>query len=210
MIHQFKPRKSAARDTDQHMHPGPSQRDESASTGGTTDALWPEYLSVKEAARLLGVSERSIYGYLESGRLASTQQGNLLGIETAALRCFHRAVAGRPRTRQPEWHRSSADNAQVLMTVRVQIRAGQRQALEQCLEQLRLGNRHALPGTIARYIAREPGAEERVCFMFVWRKVTMPPQEKRAAAFAALRDELAEIVDWETMSVQECEMLLHT
>lgn len=190
--------------------PQPAQTSEEPRHSSGAAVSWPEYLSVRETARLLGVSERSVYGYLEKERLPVTHQGNLLVIETAAVHSFQRLAAGRPRVRQPEWHRSSHENGQVLTQVSVEVQAGQRQALEQRLAQIHLSNRHQLPGTIARYIAWEPRPSTRVKMVFIWRRAAMPPEGERGAALKALWDELDDLLAWKTMVIQECDMLLHT
>lgn len=38
----------------------------------------------------------------------------------------------------------------------------------------------------------------------------MPPQEEREAALAALREELAEILDWDTAWSESGRVLMHT
>src|SRR5271154_4522757 len=92
----------------------PCRNEQEPGEASPPAVVWPEYLSVRETARLLGVSERSIYGYIEKRKLPSTHQGNLLAVETAAVRQFRRQASGRPRVRHPKWYRSSSDNAQVL------------------------------------------------------------------------------------------------
>lgn len=171
---------------------------------------WPDYLTVKEAARLLGVSERSVYGYRENHRLPFTRQGTLLVIETAAVRGVQRQATGRPRVRHPEWHRSSSENGQVLTRVSVRVRAGQRQALEHRLEEISVSNRHLLPGTIARSMAWEPTTPQRVSLVFIWRKGAMPSEEERIASLAALWEDLDDLRDWESVDRQEGEIVLHT
>ncbi len=198
----------------EHDHqPQPVHHNQSVSSYGDKQESvisWPDYLTVKETARLLNVSERSVYGYLEKEQLPFTHQGNLLVVETAAVRSFRRQAAGRPRVRQPEWHRSSSDNSQLLTHITVQVRVGKRQTLEQCLEQIHASNRHQLPGTIARYIARSPVIPERVVIVLIWRKAAMPPREDMLAAVESLYEELNGVLDWESAAIQECEILLHT
>lgn len=138
-------------------------------------------------------------------------QGHLLVIDAAALRRFRRQAAGRPRERQQEWHRSSSDNAQVLTHISVAVRAGQGHDLEKRLEQIHQHNQHCqLPGTIARYIAIEPGQPLRITIVLIWRTAAMPSQEEMRTALNALWADLHDMLDRERATIQECEMLLHT
>ena len=62
------------------------------------------YLSIREAARMLGVSERSVYGYLQSGKLAGGKIGDLIVVSAEALADFERRASGRIRRTTPRWH----------------------------------------------------------------------------------------------------------
>src|SRR5258708_35338099 len=64
----------------------------------------PGYLSVKEAARLIGVSERSVYGYIESGRLPGARIGNILVVEAELGNKHKRKAPGRLRVNTPVRH----------------------------------------------------------------------------------------------------------
>lgn len=63
------------------------------------------------------------------------------------------------------------------------------------------------PGTVARYIARSEEKPDDVQITLVWRSTVMPPKEEREAA---LREELAEILDWETAWSESGRVLMRT
>lgn len=48
----------------------------------------PEYLSVREAADIIGVSERSMYGYVEQGKLTGVRIGHFLVVRACASKFF--------------------------------------------------------------------------------------------------------------------------
>lgn len=170
----------------------------------------PGYLSVCQAAKIMGVSERSIYGYLKSGRLVSYRLGGLLAIPEEALRAYRRPVVGRPRTRTPIWRVPVVMNLQYLLHITVRIRPGMEEALERRLLQIRAEHRHLIPGTVARYIARNKDGSDMVQMVLVWRRLIMPPEHERAAALEALRADLADILDWESAVYMEGQVVLNT
>lgn len=55
------------------------------------------YLFIKEAARMLGVSERSVYGYVERGEIAGERGRYGWMVKEADVRAFVRRAPGRKR-----------------------------------------------------------------------------------------------------------------
>ena len=167
-----------------------------------------EYLSVEEAARILGVTTCSVYWYIERGRLSCTQ------IETSLLRreeviAFERRSPGRARTRALRWRVPPVQNALLLTTITVRVQPGQRQPFMEKLAAMHQQGKHLFPGTAARSIAYNPHDPDEITILLVWRQanqsVPIPCQE----ALAALMADLAEVVDRDTVHIQEWIGLLH-
>jgi excisionase family DNA binding protein len=169
----------------------------------------PGYLSVKEAAQLIGVSERTIYGYVEAGKLPAARIGSMMVVEAESVRGYQRRAPGRLRTRIPPWHVPPENNLQYLTIITAQLHPGQRERLVEKLLEIRTAGKHLLPGTAARYIVRSRECPDEVQIVLVWRSAIMPPAEEREAALAALRDDLAEIVAWETALYKESQVVIH-
>lgn len=169
----------------------------------------PGYLSVKEAAQLIGVSERTIYGYVEAGKLPAARIGNMTVVEVESVRGYRRRAPGRLRTRIPPWHMPPEHNLQYLTIITAQLRPGQGERLVEKLLEIRTAGKHLLPGTAARYIVRSQGCPDEVQIVLVWRSAIMPPDEERESALAALRADLAEIVAWETALYKESQVVMH-
>ena len=166
------------------------------------------YLSIQEAARRLGVSPRSVYGYLESGKLPATQVEGILMVEEEALQHFRRRAPGRLRVKSPRWRKTPVMNQMMHTRITARLRPGGRALLAKKLDEMQAERTHCFPGTSARYISQNQ-ADDEVEITLLWRGVAMPTDEERAAALAALWTELAEIVDWETAQVKEGQVLLH-
>lgn len=169
----------------------------------------PGYLSVKEAARIMGVSERSVYGYIEAGKLPGARIGNIIVVIADYVYTYERKAPGRTRTSIPRWHIPPQKNLQYLTTITVRVRPGCGELLESKLAKMRAENQHRLPGTAARYIVRNQGDPEEIDIILVWRSVIMPPAEQREASLAAFYAYLDEVLDWQTATRKEGQVLLH-
>lgn len=123
---------------------------------------------------------------------------------------YQRPMVGRPRTRTPVWRVPVVGNLPYLLYLSVRLRAGQGKPFEQWLKQIRLSQQHVIAGTVARYLGRSSSDPDLIQIVLLWREQSMPPESKRTAALQALRDDLAEMVDWETACMQEGPVMLNT
>jgi excisionase family DNA binding protein len=177
----------------------------------TTSSLerLPGYLTIKEAARIIGVSERSVYGYVKAGKLSGGRVGHIIAVSEEHARAYERKAPGRLRTITPPWHIPPLNNPQYLTTIKVLIRPGQDALLDRKLSEMRVARKHLLPGTAARYIAHDQHDPAKLIILLVWRSAVMPPDKEREAALAALTGDLADVLDWETAISKEGQVLLH-
>ena len=86
----------------------------------------PGYVTIKDAAKILGVSANRVYTYVEEGRLPSAQAAHVIMIPLEALKDFKSQLSGRPRTTIPIWRISPEENAVLTTTIVVRIRPSQR------------------------------------------------------------------------------------
>lgn len=167
------------------------------------------YLSIHEAARRLGVSPRSVYGYLESGKLPATLVEGFLMVEEEAVQRFRRRAPGRLRVRTPRWRKIPVMNQMMQTRITVRLLPGSEARLRDKLDEMQAERKHCFPGTSARYIAQDQAHPEEVEITLVWRGAVKPSESEREAALDALRVELAEIMEWQTAQVKEGQVLLH-
>jgi excisionase family DNA binding protein len=170
----------------------------------------PGYVSVKEAAKVLGLSPRTIYDYVEEGRLPGARVANVIAIPVEALRKFKREPSGRPRQNTPLWRISSGDNAQFMTLILVRERTGQHDALMRRLETIRKKKEHIFPGTVMRYLAESDALPGQVILVLVWRGTVMPDETVREEALKELRQALIEMLDWNTAEYISGQVLMHT
>ena len=168
------------------------------------------YLTVKKIAEKLDMSERMVHTYIQDGRLPGYRLGKLTVVKEEDFQAFERAKKGRPRTRLPIWRKSVGDNIQYMTLITARIRTGQRDNFAKKLDEIHADEKHLLPGTVARYIARSEAKPDDIQIVLVWRSTVMPPAAEREAALAALRQELAEIVDWDSSWSEYGRVLMHT
>lgn len=168
-----------------------------------------DWLTVRQAAALMGRSERSIYSYLQNGQLAGERRGELMMVSRETMTTFVPRAPGRIRTITPLWRQPPERNAQFLTLISVRQRPGQEERLACILEEMRKQHIHRLPGTAARYLVCNQDDSHEVTLVLVWRACSMPPAEERETAFTALRTYLAEVVDWNTAVVKEGRAFLY-
>src|SRR5260370_14347578 len=170
----------------------------------------PGYASVKEAAEMLGISPRTIYDYIEEGRLTGARLADVIAIPIEEIKKFKRGPSGRPRKHTPLWHISSGENTQFMSLISVHLRAGQRDVFLQRLEEFRKKKQHLFPGTVMRSIAAGDDSSERVFLFLVWRGTVLPDEMTREVALEAFQHSLDDVVDWNTAQYEFGQVLMHT
>ena len=59
----------------------------------------PGYVSIKEAAEMLGLSDKRVYQYVRAGRLPARRVGNILILPIEEVRQFKPSPSGRMRAK---------------------------------------------------------------------------------------------------------------
>jgi excisionase family DNA binding protein len=170
----------------------------------------PGYVSIKEAARLLGISDKRVYEYVDEGRLPSMWAADVIMIPLNAVENFKRRSSGRPRKSIPGWRISSGDNAQFMTSITVKIQDDQREAFMQRLERVRQQGSHTFPGTVTRFVVESETVPNQIEISLVWRQSVMPTDVEKEQALEAFRQELADVLDWDTAQYSSGKVLMHT
>ena len=170
----------------------------------------PGYVSVKEAAEMLGLSPRTVYDYIEEGRLPSARFADVIAISIEEIRKFKREPSGRPRKITPLWRISSGNNEQFMTVILVQERAGQHEALVRKLERIKQRKELLFPGTVLRYLAQSGEPQGQVVLVLVWRGTVMPDEATREQELKAFRQALNDVLDWDTAQYKNGQVLMHT
>jgi excisionase family DNA binding protein len=170
----------------------------------------PGYVSVKEAAAMLGVSDKRVYQYVVAGRLPAQRIGHILIIPIDEVKHFKPSPSGRVRTRAPSWRSYRSRGTLLVTDIHVQVRAHQQTKLVEKLKAIQKGDRHTFPGTVARYVVKGDAALTYAQIVLVWKTTEMPDEATRRQDLVAFQEELAGILDWETAQYHTNEVLIHT
>jgi excisionase family DNA binding protein len=170
----------------------------------------PGYVSIKEAAEILGVSDKRVYEYVDEGRLPSMWAADVIVIPLDEVKKFKRRASGRPRKSIPPWRISSGENTQYMTSIVVQVQSGKQDALTQKLDEVRQQGQHFFPGTVARFIVESETMSGQVMIILVWRSTVMPLDASREQSLEAFRQALADVLDWSTAEYNNGKVLMHT
>jgi excisionase family DNA binding protein len=168
-----------------------------------------EYVSVKDAANMLGLSYKAVYEYVVEGRLKAVRASNFILIPVEEVKSFKPKNSGRPRTSVPLWHISPGENALSQMVILVKVRKGKLEAFRQRLDRIRRSKNHLFPGTIARYIAGSEKQPDLIEMIFIWRSSVMPDEESRQQALDAFKVSLEDVLDWDTAQYDNGPVYMH-
>ena len=170
----------------------------------------PGYVSIKQAAQMLGITDKRVYRYIDIGRLPAYKASGVFLLSEEDVKQFKLNPPGRIRTSPPPW-RVYSNRSKVLSTeIRVHVRVGKQAELLEKLNAIQTANRHTLPGTIARYLIKGDEALTSVQFVLFWKDTDMPDETTRQHDLKALQDELADVLDWETALYSTNETLMYT
>lgn len=170
----------------------------------------PGYVDIKEAARILDVAESSVYRYVQSGRLPAYQAGHNIMVEENALKQFKPGLTGRPRKNTLLWRIVSGESTQFVTIIFVQVRDGQEEALRKRLEQIRNSGEHLFPGTVTRLIIGSKTFPGQAVILLAWRGPAGKKEGEKERELEAFKQELADVLDWETAEYDEGTVLMHT
>src|SRR5258708_38962315 len=172
----------------------------------------PGYITVKEATKILGVSDTRVYFYIEKGRLHAVWAGNNLMIPLEEITKLRATIQppGRPRRNTPLWRISSGENTQFITQITLFMQPQKQALFEQKLEEIRESKRHLFPGTVARYVVSDDAKHEQVHMILVWRGTVMPDEATRQQELDMLKQELADVLDWSNAQYKHGKVFMHT
>ena len=170
----------------------------------------PGYVSIKEAAQILGISANRVYTYVEEGRLPSAKAAHVIMIPLEAVEAFKPHLSGRPRTSVPAWRISPEENAVLATSILVQVRAHQSNKLMRKLEEVRREKQHLFPGTLARYMIEKTGHPRRIEILLIWRATAMPDDVTYNRWLDEFRQAFSDVLEWETAQLDTGKVIMHT
>ncbi|QBD78154.1 DNA-binding protein [Ktedonosporobacter rubrisoli] len=168
-----------------------------------------EYVSVKDAAKMLGLAYRTVHEYVSEGRIKAKRFSDVILIPIEEVKKFKPNIAGKPRTTVPQWRIPPEENTLFQTSIEVQLRSGKQAELRKRLDEIRRKKEHSFPGTIARYIVNSKLQPQRVEIELIWRSSIASDEAARQQALEAFKARLKDVLDWETASYDEGDVLMH-
>ena len=170
----------------------------------------PGYISIREAADILGVSDKRVYQYVRAGRLPARRVGNILILPVEEVRQFKPSPSGRVRAKAPSWRAYRSRGALLITDIRVPVRAGQQAKLIEKLKAIQKGDRHTFQGTVARYVVKGDEELTAVEIVLIWKSTEMPTEARRKEDLDLFQEELADVLDWQAARYVSNEVIIHT
>lgn len=144
------------------------------------------FVSVSEAARLLGVSSGSIYGYIRRGKLTKRLVDERIMLREEEVLALDEKRSAM-QLKQPSY----------MLMLTAQVRPGCKERFEEKLKEFYTQNKHIIPDTSKQLILRDKSDPEHVMVLLFWRNRTLPFEEQCQEALAALIADLNEVCDWD-------------
>jgi excisionase family DNA binding protein len=170
----------------------------------------PGYVSIKQAADMLGITDKRVYRYIDLGRLPAFKSGGVFLLAVEDVQHFKLNPPGRTRSVAPSWRVYNSRSRVLATEILVSVRAGQQEKLREKLAEIQKANRHSLAGTIARYVVKGDSQLTTVRFFLVWKDTEMPKESERKQSLKALEEELTEFLEWETAHYSTNEAIIYT
>ena len=170
----------------------------------------PGYISTDQAAKILGISKQRVYQYIEEKRLPAFRVGNVILLQTEAVKQFKPNITGRPRKKEPHWRVYRGESSVLGTDILVQIRPGKEQQLIEKLRAIYKEQRHTFPGTIQRYILKDECSPTTVSIWLIWKDTEMPDESTRERNLAAFQAELNDVLNWGTAQISTKEGIIYT
>ena len=170
----------------------------------------PGYVPIKEAARLLGISDPRMYGYVRDKRIPALKAGRTLMIPTEEIERFKLNPPGRVRTKAPDWRVYNPRSKLLAMDIEVEVRTGQQERLIEKLQAIYKGQRHTFPGTIQRYVFKDDVSPTTISIWLVWKDTEMPDKATPEQDLESFKAELADVLDWGTAKIRTKEGMIYT
>lgn len=166
-----------------------------------------DFVSVREAAQLLGSSERYIYSSLRSGKSAGEKIGQTIVIRRKALTRYQHPAARQQHARSPMWRTPAIGNPEDVLRIEVRLHPGKASLLEAKLKEIQKERKHLTPGCIASYFSRLVNEPEEIHILLVWQQQLMPSTEELHILLENLR---ADLCDWENATHFRGQVILNT
>lgn len=157
----------------------------------------PGYVTAKQAAKILGLSDRRIYQLIEAGRLPAVKAGEHILLSLDVIERFKPRLTGRPREKIPAWRFARRGSTLRTLSIQVEIRADQQDRLQLKLWRIKQEAMHTLQGTTTRLIMKDDTTPPTITIVLVWDPDAVE-EDLFQLALRDMEEDLADVLDWKT------------
>src|SRR5437763_8967821 len=100
----------------------------------------PGYVSIKQAAQMLGITDKRVYRYIDLGRLPAYKSGGVFLLAEEDVRQFRLNPPGRTRTEPPRWRVYNPRSNVLVTEIQVPVRAGQQDSMAAQIKEIQKEN----------------------------------------------------------------------
>ncbi len=171
---------------------------------------FPGYVSVKEAAAILGLKENRVWYYIRLNRLPARKIDGRSMIPEQAVQDFHIKPRGRVRTDPPPW-RAYRGGANVCgLQIITRIEPAQLQSVQDRLQSIEQEQTYLFPGTMQRYIFVDENDPHILLVQLIWKDTELTDEASLMSDLEAFKAELSDLLDWTTASYVHLRAILQT
>ncbi len=142
--------------------------------------------------------------------LAIAKQVQAQDVEIKAVEEFRPRPTGRTRSRPPVWRSYRAGARVRSMDVRVRVNEGQQQRLVEKLNAMQEQQQYLFPGTMQRYVFEDDADPSNVTISQIWKDTEMPDESVIQQELSDFKQELADVLDWNTAQYRTKRAIIHT
>lgn len=176
-------------------------------TEGPDIPALPGYVPIKEAAQMIGLTEKRVYQYVQNGRLHAVRLGNMLALPLEEVQQFRPAPSGRTRLKAPRWRSYKSRGKLVATEIEVRIRPEVREKLLAKFQAVQ-PEEHTFSRNVARYILG-CAESETIRIMLIWKDTEMPDDTTKQEDILRFQHDFPEL-EWETAHYCSYDIYQHT
>lgn len=166
----------------------------------------PGFLPIKQAAEMLGLSDKRVLQYILADRLPARKVGGRYLMPIEAVSAFEPHPHGRIRTSPVSWRRYRAGAVVYLRRIVAPVLAGCEQALNERITAISDRQEHTFPGTMQRFVWSSDGMFSVV---LIWKSTEASPASLDRD-MGAFRGALADLINWDKATTSTSEVGAHT
>ena len=171
----------------------------------------PGHVPIKEAAEMLGLTDKRVLQYILSKRLPAHKVQGRYMIPTEAVQEFQQKPRGRIRTTPTPWRIYRAGASVRMQQIEVQAYPDRQDLLHGRLQALSQEQTHLFPGTMQRSICLIDQSEPvRVSIVLLWKEADLPDISVIEHSLEYFKSDFAGILDWQSARISTSQAVAYT